>query len=26
MPDESVKIYGGEHVLGLVVPSIDQLD
>jgi L-asparaginase II len=26
MPDESVKIYGGEHVLGLVVTSIDQLD
>ena len=23
MPDESVKIYGGEHVVGRVVPSID---
>ena len=23
MPDESVKIYGGEHVMGSVVPSID---
>ena len=23
MPDESVKIYGGEQVIGLVVPIID---
>ena len=26
IPDESVKIYGGEHVVGRVVPLIDYLD